>query len=799
MVKHFFIVTLRTFRKQKGVTAINLLGLAIGLACAVILGLFIHFEWSFDRYHSRADRLYRVIANQEGGWIDHQSHTSRQIKEIVKEELAEVETAFRFREYSPKYVQVSVDERKFLEEEVVVADAAIWQALDFQFIHGNPENALDDIYSVVLTRSTALKFFGTTNVLGKMVDIHAEEASQPFQVTGVIEDQPANSHFQFDLMVPFAAYTFLDQAPWSRNDFSWNNLTIETYLMTYEPIEKEVFDKKLSQLVPPNKDGSLNYEMYAQPLTDIRLGRMELGVEPETDIRILYIFSCIAILILLIACINFINLSTARASIRQQEVGIRKVLGATRHQLFRQFLGEAFLYTFVATFLSLVIADLTLPFLNEGMSLEIRLSPLFTPGGIAILSGILGAVVLLAGSYPAIYLSGLQSPLLGQSRGGSGKGGNHLREGLVVIQFTASIILLTGTLVSYQQMDFIRTKALGFDKENVLYLPLHGPGTQIEADVLREEMARLPQVKYAAKTSMALGDAANMHGVSLSGKEDDFEIMTILGVDPFLQKTMDFTMESGNWFREGNTADAATGFVVNEAAVRHFNLENPIGTSLSRNNQKGQVIGVVKDFHTASLHEKIEPLVLFMDTSEFKKYTYTNLAIRLEPGNLRESLEEVEATWTALYPNHPFQYEFQDEKLSKIYEADQRFGLLITLFSLLAVGIACLGLLGLVTFTAFQRTKEIGIRKILGATVKDIILLLTRSYFALIVVSFLVSVPAAWWLTRLWLQDFAYRIEVQPWVFGVVACVTLLITALTTGYQSYRAATANPADILRDE
>jgi len=669
---------------------------------------------------------------------------------------------------------------------------------NFPLIRGSKLTALGKKQHIVISESFAKKCFGDEDPMGQRLNLQAKESTRAFIVSGVMADFPGNTVFSADVIVPFSNFPFFNQSPYEKPKFSWGNLRFETFILTREPLESyEEMAAKLSSLVPENLDFS--YKMNVQPITDLHLCLEERGPKGTADSRGLFTFGMIALIIMLIACINFMNLNTARSSTRRLEIGVRKVLGANSKQLIFQFLGEAFLHCLFAFVVGLILVDISLPLMQRFFDLKLTLVPLVTTNGILGMIGGWIIISLLAGIYPAIFLSRLQNNQLRSTYQATGKGGRGVRKVLVVLQFSASIVLILSTLVIFRQMHYTQSKDLGYNKEHLIDITLRGAGTAINFGTLTQEFEKLPIVQSAALSSASLGQGAWLNMVNLiENPEDEKPVLVIAGEQGYTE-TMGFQLSTGHSFRENHITDQHAGFVVNKAFVEEFEIASPLGTEVKRNDQQGKIIGVLEDFHFNSFKSKISPLIIFVDTTRYPEETYTNLAVRLQSGNISQHLEQLEAAWTSLYPDRPFNYRFQDEILASFYKSEQRLAKLMGIFSMLAVVIASLGLLGLITFTAAQRTKEIGVRKVMGASIQDIVLLLTRSYASLMAIAFVVAVPLGAYLMNSWLEDFAYRISLEAWIFGVAGFLAALIAGLTAGIQSYKAAIINPAEALRDE
>ena len=804
MLKNYFKITVRNLRKQFGYTAINIMGLAVGIACCLLIFMYVQHELSYDRYHEKADRIFRVGLDARIGDKDFLAPISPEpMREALVTDFPEVVAATRFFTFD-NVVSVHYDDRSFLEKGFFYADSTVFDVFTFPLLQGDPASALAEPFTVVLTASTAHKYFGEANPLDETLLIEGRD----YRVTGVMEDVPAASHLRFDFLASMGSTQATQNTFWASNNFY-------TYFVLREGVDHQAFEAKLEELVQhyvgPAVEEALGttmaehrntggrYRYFIQPLTDIHLhSNLDYEIAPNSNAAYIYALSAIAVLILLIACINFMNLATARSAGRAREVGIRKTLGSNRGQLIRQFLLEAIVMSLLALVVAILLVQVLLPLFNNiaGTSLtnvyvrDVR----FLAGmvGLALLVGV------LAGSYPAFFLAAFQPAKV--LKGTSHRGSNALlRNGLVVFQFAISIALIVCTGVVFNQMSYMQQKNLGFDQEHVVVIERAGTVRE-QREAFRQHLLRQPGVQAVSYTNnlptRMVGDNAwRKEGASAS----EFESLRVIYADDHLIPTLGMELVAGRAFSPDRATDS-TALILNEAAVALMGWEDPIGQQLIQPglaadtpDMRFTVIGVVKDFHYESLHEDIDPLA--MQLSAFGQYW----AVRIQPTDIPETVAALEAAWQQFVPEEPFEYSFLNADFDALYGAEQRTSQLFTVFSILAILIACLGLFGLASFLIQQRTKEVGIRKVLGASVPGIVALLSKDFARLVLVAMVIAWPAAYFVARAWLQDFAYRISI-PWgLFLIAGLVALAIAFLTVSYQSIKAATADPVQSLRYE
>ena len=810
MLQTYLKIAYRNILRSKAFSAINIVGLALGLATCMIIGLFILDELSFDRFHEKADRIVRVTfrANMSGNKINEATVMPPTAKTLQRE-YPEVLEATRLRQGMA--FNLAKDDKVFKEYGVAFADSNFLQVFTFPLVKGNPKTALLRPNTLVISEKMAQKYFGHEDPIGKT--LKAKNYDEVLEVTGVMADWPTHSHFHFDFLISMAGLEEAQSNSWMQSEFF-------TYLVLPEGYDYQRLQAKLPQLVekymgPEIRQAfGMNYAEFRkkgnelglilQPLTDIHL-RSDFAYDlgPSGDIRYVYIFGAIALFMLLIACINFMNLSTAGASKRAREVGIRKVMGSVRGTLVGQFLLESLLLTAVALVLAVVLVWLALPFFNELADKNLTLSftkvPWLLPGLL-----LLGLVVgILAGSYPAFFLSSFK-PIsvlkggipLNLSRGRRSIG---LRGTLVVVQFCISIILIVGTTVVYQQLQFIQNTKLGYDKEQVLVVQGTYRLGQNE-QLFKKQLLQDSRVVDATLSGYVPAGPSFNNNFLVYGddKINEFTKGIRYDVDENYIPTLGMTMAAGRNFSPDFATDSS-GIILNETAAREMGWGNDaIGHTVTRPNNDGtkstyRVIGVVNDFHFKSLHERITPLMMTLG------HNGGAILAKVKARDLPALLTAVEKQWKTLVADEPLEYSFLEENFNATYRAEQKAGQILGLFAGLTIFVACLGLFGLATFTAGQRTKEIGVRKVLGASVTSVVALLSKDFLKLVAIAIVIASPIAWYAMRFWLQDFAYKIDIAWWVFALAGVLAVGIALLTVSFQSVKAALRNPVESLRSE
>ena len=793
---------LRQMRREKGYTAVNLGGLAVAGACCLVILLFVQGERQYDRHHTAGDRLVRVVNDRiatDGGRTA-RAVTPPAFGPTAAANLPEVADYFRLFRFGRTLVRVA--DQSFFEPNVFLADPSVLDALTLPLAQGDAATALTAPFSVVLSDEMAQKYFGNADPVGQRIILSGDDV---YTVTGVFAPQTAPSHVRFDLLGSFST---LERWVSQERLSNWIWQQFYTYLLLEPGTDPAALEAKLPAFLtrhadPETTTRGFRYASYLQPLRDIHLGSAHLTFEFGERGNRTYVvaLSFIALFILLIACINYMNLATARSMQRAREVGLRKVVGARRGQLIAQFLGESVALALLAGGWAVALAAAALPLFNAHLGTALTLAPLTTPpwwlGGV----GGLLLVGIVAGSYPALYLSAFQPIRVLKGQGQPGAGAARLRQGLVVVQFALSTLLLIGTAVVYQQLRYTQTADLGFEESQLVVLPLRGEMRQAR-ETLKAELLANPLIEAATFHYGTPGDIVAGDDIRRPGDTQETGINHFL-IDPDFADTYQLDFAAGRNFDRERPAEIASGFLLNETAVTLLGWASPeeaVGQPLAwamwgqDSTKTGPVLGVVEDFHFRSLHETVAPVVLHVYPSSF-----SSLTVRVRPGAVPEALDALRAEWATLAPDWPFEYTFLDEQLAAQYASERRFGWVFGGFALFAIAVACLGLLALAAFMAERRTQELGVRKVLGASVPHLIGLLTKQFLWLVGTGFVIAAPLAYLLMDRWLSTFAYHIALRPGVFLLAGLLVLALACLTVGYQAVRAALVNPVVALRRE
>ena len=792
LLTNYLSLAIRRLRRQKGYTAINVLGLSVGLACSFFILLWVHDELRYDRFHAQGDQLYRVLhtIHYSDGRIDTWDEVPMPLAAVLERQIPEIIDAVLVT-WEMDLAVARQDEA--FRERGLQASPALFEIFSFPFIQGDPRTALDDPDAVVISEKLAQKYFGPDwrtagNVLGQSLLMDNEKEST---VTGVFKDIPRNSTLQFDFVRPVEE--FIARNPWLE---SWESSALRLVVRLREGAPMAAVSAKIATLITEHREAheGLSNTLSLQPYGDTHLyGDFEGGQVAGGRIDYVRLFILVAIFILLIACINFMNLATARSMHRAREIGVRKAIGATRGSLMRQFLGESMLVALLAFFFAMLLVVLLLPAFNDltRKSLAIGFSE---PGYWLIGLGLTLVVGVVSGSYPALFLSSFNVVGVLRQRFTQGKGGRTVRRSLVVFQFTMSVLLILGTLTVYEQLDFIRNKNLGWDRENVVYMRLEGSALQ-QYEAFRQTLLQKPgivDVTSASQTLLRLGNSST--NVTWEGKHpDDALSFHVVNANYGFVETMRIALKAGRTF-SASFGSESTSYIVNERAARAMGMEDPVGQQLTLWEQEGPIIGLVDDFHSRSLYTAINPVII-----RFAPRNARNLFIRMEAGKTAEALAGLETVHEQFNPGYPFAYRSLEAGYEQLYRSETVLGTLANVFAGIAVFISCLGLFGLAAFTAEQRTKEIGVRKVLGASVPSIVVLLSREFTRLVLIAFVVAAPLAYLVMHRWLNDFAYRIDI-PWMFFLIAGLLAIVIAwLTVGYQSIKVARTDPVKTLRYE
>jgi len=807
MFRNYVKIVWRNLANNKVYSAINIGGLAVGMACCLLITLYVTDELSYDRYHQKADRIYRAnLGIKFGGTEQLVATTTDVLGPILQRDYPQVETYVRLYTAGSFLVKKTGTINNIREADILFADSSLFAVFTFPLVAGNPQKALARPNTIVISESAANRHFAGQNPIGQTLLL---DNRKTYEVTGVMRDMPRNSHFKAEFFVSMASLNY------NWNSYLSNNF--QTYMLVkpganpgafkgyFEQIVQKYISPELKKAIGSTVDDMVKSGSYFRfgmtPLLDIHLKATETGgLGVNGDIQYIYIFSIVALFVLLIACINFMNLSTARSAKRANEVGVRKVLGSQRYQLMAQFFAECVLLAFLAMLLALGFVFVLLPFFNEIASKSLTISDLLL-SRFSILIGVLPVLVgVLAGSYPAFFLSSFRP--IQVLKGRLNREGGGLRNALVVFQFATSIVLIVGTVIVYRQINFIQQKNLGFNKNQVLIIN-DAYALDKQAVAFKEEILKLKGVENGTlsgflptpsnRNSTVMfpeGQLDQTKGVSIGQWDIDYDYIPTLGM----------SLVQGRNFSEDFGTDS-TGVILNETAVKLFGFgDNPIGKGIMlfgddpQNLKQFKVVGVVKDFHFESLKSNIGALCMMLKPSS------GHVSFRLDARNdLPGIIKQIEAKWNQMAPGQPFSYTFMDESFNAVYTAEQRIGRLSLAFAFFTILVACLGLFGLATFTAEQRTKEIGVRKVLGASVGSIVTLLSKDFLKLVVVAIGLATPLAWWAMHRWLADFAYKIDIEWWAFGLAGVLAVGIALLTVSFQSVKAALMNPVKSLRAE
>ncbi len=796
MLKNYFKIAFRNLIKHKKFSIINILGLAIGLACFILIMLWVQDELSYDRFHKNADHIYLVLRSDIGITS---GVTCKMLAPALKDELPEVIDATSFVQLPASIKSYLKYKDKGFEENFSLIDPQFFDIFSFGFKDGNPQSAFLNPNSIVLTESMAQKYFGDKNALGKSLNLTLLGQKRTLKVTGILENIPHNSHFQREIFIPISyvknTYGIED---WDR----WYNYQSQTYILTQGEVDISAMGQKIADLerknLPNQNLENLSYSLL--PLKKIHLYANNIEFFASTgDIKYVYIFTIIAGIILLIASMNYMNLSNALSLKRTKEIGIQKVVGAHRSNLVRQYFGETLIITFIALGCALLIVELFLPVLNRLAEKSLSVAYL-SPNFLFMILLITLLTSIISGLYPAIFISRFQPVRILKGKFQAGTGGLNLRKGLIIFQFTLSIIMIICTIIVFTQLDFIQNSKLGYDKENIVCVRIKGD-IHGQYNAFKNEILENTDILSISRTEhMDISSLSSTEGINWPGKNENqgFSIW-LLHSDCDFASTYKIKMHEGRFYSDHFPTDKTSAFVLNQAAVEAMGLQSPIGQEITLWGRKGKIIGITKNFHFGSFHHRIEPLIFRIPDTDQQHLYYRELSIRLKPNSIHQSMAFLKNKWKSFFPSEPFDYYFVDENLNASYRAEQRMGELFKYFSLLAILIACLGLYGLTAFTIEQKTKDISVHKVLGATITHITFLLSKNYMRWILFANLFAWPIAYYAMNKWLQNFAYRISIEWWIFILAGGVALAIALLTVSWQAIRAARANPIESLRYE
>ncbi len=796
MLNNYFRTTLRYLRSRKFFSGINLLGLAVGLCACFLAGLYVQFELSYDAYHEKADRIYRLVTDVETPTGVSYESTSAPMAPALQSAFAEVENATRV---LIDYLIVQPEDRSsFGEETVAYADPSLFSVFTFPLMSGDATTALEAPLTVVVSETAAQRVFGTTDCLGETLWLNKSSAT----VTGVMRDMPYNSHFRVDILISMATLLKAWNPGMSQQ---WSRFGFYTYFVLPPDADAARLSYQLTQYVREHTPSDKHYAMGLEPLTQVYLSGKARGSRTGSslhgNIRNVYIFSIVAVFVLFIACFNFVNLTTALSLQRVKEVGVRKVLGASRRQLLLQFLLDAVLLSLLASGLALLLGALLLPWFNQLAGSVSRVDVLsYLPGvGWLLLTALLAGGV--SGLYPAWLLSGFRVSSNLKGFPNVGLSGYLLQRVLTVAQFSVSIVLMVATAVVYRQLHYMQASDLGFTKEHKLVVDFHfDKEVGDRSPLVKQQLTNVPGVSEVSLSSSVPGRANRKYVTKLEDFNHEFQelMINVYFVDEDFLEQYDIKVIAGRGFSADRASDSTEAMLINEATVRQLGYTDPeeaIGQRFKQNKRQGTIIGVIEDFHVHSFREAIPPMTLRVNPGWGNLYTFVTLTI--SPQNVPATIRRLRNRWEKLVPSKPFAYFFLDENYHQQYAAEARFSQLFLSMALVAILLSCLGLIALSTLSAVRRTQEIGIRKVLGASVPSVVRLLTQDFLGLVLVAIAVGIPMAWWLADRWLQTFAYRTNVSGWLLAGIGLVTIIVAALAVAFQAVRAALVNPVDSLR--
>ena len=805
MFRNYLKVALRYLVRHKGYSFINILGLAVGITCCILIMLFVKSEFSYDAFHTKADRLYRVWQHEKYQDQDFiASVTPLPMAGTIQKTYPEVESTCRVYTITQ---MVKIDQNSFTQG-ITMVDSTFFNLFDFQLTKGNRATPFPTANSAIISQELAKRYFGEKDPIGKNIEVQMNPTDKVlFSVAGIAKQPPEESSIRFEFLIPFSNATYIFRPGLFT---SWFNIFGESYVLLKEGVDPKALEKKFpammkQQLGEDYTEGG--FRVFLQPITDIHLNPdIPVGLQPTSNPKYSYILATIGILILLVACVNFITLSIGRSATRAMEVGVRKALGAERQQLIRQFWGEAFLLTLISVVIGLGLAFILVKPFNQLIvrNLVLRFDVIFLLFCLLMIA----LIALIAGMYPAFILSRFNPVEVLKGKLKIGNNSGWLRQSLIVGQFAASIAMIICTIAIGEQMKYLRTKDLGYQKDQVIIVPTNkgrAEGLPL-AQLYRNELLKYPQISGATVSLYSFAQASWIN----FGFTDDKKVYHTFEynmVDPDFIKTMGIKVIQGRNFSEKKPVDKNSSAIVNEAFLREFKITDPIGKKLP-GRYDHQIVGVVKDFNIASLRQAIAPVLFTMSAdsvsrrSENVNFAFPprpRISVKFRSGNTADNITLLEKAWKNVAPNQDFEYQFLDEALASQYQQEQRTSKIVQLAAGLSIFIACMGLFGLATLSVVRRTKEIGIRKVMGASVGSIVGLLSKEFVKLIVIASLIAFPIAWWFLDDWLKDFAYRANIGWWVYTAAAIVALLIALVTVSMQAIKAAIANPVNSLRTE
>lgn len=798
MFKNYFKITLRNFLRHKLYSFINIIGLALGLAACILIYLFVDYEFSFDAFHSKKENIYRLneVQTWEGIIPQNVALSMYPMGPTLQTDYPEIEAYTHL--ISQDNVPIAHGDKKIYVEQYYMVDSSFFDLFDFELLHGSPQQALQERFSMVITEETALSFFDRTDVMGERMEYYGED-TMSFTITGVLKNIPENSHLQFDGLVALNSFPEMHANSMER----WGNNWLVTYLKLTPGADIAALEAKFPEYLTKymGEDATEGYQLFLQSLTEIHLGSADITHDYQNvgkfNGKYIYTFLFLALFVLVIAGINFMNLTTARSAQRLKEVGIRKTIGATRNHLTRQFIFESVMFAFMALLFAILITDLFLPYLSELSGRNLSMLSLLTPGRILVMMGVTLIVGLLAGLYPAFVMAAFKPVTALKGKVFIKSQHFSLQNILVVMQFSIATAMIVGTIIATQQLQFMTQKDPGFNKDQVVLLPSNSQVFE-GFETLRSELLQNPAIKGVTGSGQRLG--SNIHQTGIRFKADTAEqslAISHVNVDFEYLDFYEIEVLDGRVFSKEHASDAEHAFIINKSLAAQLGVENPIGMPMKFGWQEewGTVVGLVDDFNYNSLHNKVNALAMSVQPN----WGFSEISVRISPSDLPAHLDKIEQAWRRSGSDRPFDYSFLDAHFEELYRTDQQVSSVVGLIAGLAILIACMGLFGLVSVSAEQRTKEIGIRKVMGASINSILILLTQKVAILVLVAFAIAVPITWYIMDDWLTSFAFRIDINPMIFVAAGVLTLLIALLTIAYLALRAANGNPIDALRYE
>ena len=801
MFKNYFITALRNIRKHKSYSIINITGLTIGMTCFILIALYIQHELSYDKFHKNSDQIYRIVKKMENTYRgnDMSSTTPAPLAEILKSDYPQIDKVTRLRwENSPLF---QCKENSFLEDKIFYVDPEFLEIFSFPLISGDPQTVLDKPYSIIFTEKMAHKYFGKENPVGKTIKVNQKH---DYIITGVMKNVPSNSHIHFNFIASFNTLYKQRDTEDQRHSMHWNAAGFFTYVKLKGNVSSQALEPSFVEVVKKYKRPNSKIRYLLQPIEQIHLHQnWSYKIEDNGDIRYIYLFAAIGFFILLIACFNYVNISTAGSVKRAKEVGLRKFVGANRMQLLKQFLSESLIFSFLSFCLAILIVELVLPTFRSFIDKNIQASIFSDIKMLSSLLGILLVTGFFAGAYPAFFISAFQPSQIfkGVAKRNS-KSFIGLRNVLVIFQFFISAILIICTLTVYNQLHYMKNKKLGYKNDHIVTTKVSDEHLQKDYDSFFSELSSNHNIIDISASRNLPHSIGNRSNVDWDGrKNNELSLMSGFRADHRFAYLYDIPVIQGLNYSKENDSSVKSCFLLNRTAFEALGWESAIGRRFEWNDtwkENGQIIGIVDDFHFFPLHHKIEPLAIELVGSHLKDWEANYFSIKIRSNNISETLDFIEKKWKQ-HSQYPFDFQFYDTQLDKIYKTEQKLGQFFNLFTIIAIFIACLGLYGLISFSIEQRIKEIGIRKILGASISKIINLLTKETAVCILVANLVAWPIAWYAMHKWLQDFAYRVDLSWWIFALSGAIALLIALLTISWQAIKAARANPINSLKYE